>query len=304
MAGRTTFYEARSMGTWKTYFFFVFFFLLVLVIGWVFGEFLGFGPAGIFLAAILAIVLSIGAYFYSDSIVLAISKARPATHEEFTFLDNSVEGLSIAAGIPKPRVFVIEDSAINAFATGRDPKHAVLCFTTGSLSRLNRIELEGVIAHEISHIKNFDTRVMMFATVFVGITALLSDLLLRSFFWGGGGRGNSRESGSMGAALLVLAIVLAILSPIIAALIKMAISREREYLADATGAQLTRYPEGLASALEKISKDTEPLEVANSATAHLYISDPLKNSKGIKFLQGLFSTHPDVSDRIKRLRQM
>lgn len=301
MAGRTSFYEARSMGTWKTYFFFVFFFLLVLVIGWVFGEFFGFGPSGIFLAAILAIVFSIGAYFYSDSIVLAISKARPATHEEFTFLDNSVEGLSIAAGIPKPRVYVIEDSAINAFATGRDPKHAVLCFTTGSLSRLNRLELEGVIGHEISHIKNFDTRVMMFATVFVGITALLSDLLLRSFFWGGG-RSDNRGSGSV--VLLVLAIALAILSPIIATIIKMAISREREYLADATGAQLTRYPEGLASALEKISKDTEPLEAANSATAHLYISDPLKNSKGIKFLQGLFSTHPDVSDRIQRLRSM
>ena len=303
MANHMTFYEAKSEGTWKTYFFFLFFFLLIAALGWVFGTIFDFGAFGLGFAVVLAIVLSIGGYYFSDSIVLSISKARPATHAEFTFLDNSVEGLALAAGIPKPKIYVIEDSAINAFATGRDPNHAVICVTTGALSRLNRQEIEGVLAHEMSHIRNYDTRVMMFAAVFVGISALLSDWMLRSFFWGGG-RSNNREGGSAGIVLLILAIALAVLSPIIATLIKLAISRQREYLADASGAQLTRYPAGLASALEKISKDTEPLEAANSATAHLYISDPLKNSKGIKWLHNLFDTHPDIKDRIARLRAM
>ncbi len=305
---RRSFYEASAASTLKTYFFFVFFFFLVAAIGWVFLEVTGFGELGLGVIVFLALLLTVGTYFWSDRIVLAISGAREASHDEFTFLDNTVEGLALAAGVPKPRLFVIEDSAINAFATGRDPKHGVICVTTGSLKRLNRQELEGVLAHEMSHIANFDTRVMMFAAVFVGITALLSDWMLRAFFWGGvaGGRGNDRGGGGgANTVLLVVAIVLAILSPIVATIIKFAISREREYLADATGAKLTRYPAGLADALSKIAKDTEPLEAANSATAHLYISDPLKNNKSpLKFLQNMFATHPDVEDRIKRLRAM
>lgn len=280
--------------SWLLFFFFI---LFIIVLGWVFGLVWGIGYWGTVIAFFLAILLAFGAFYNSDKIVLAISKARPATHKEYTYLDNTVEGLAIAAGIPKPKIYVIDDLAPNAFATGRDPEHAVICVTTGLMKKLNRAELEGVLAHETSHIKNYDIRFMMLVTVMVGMVALLSDFMLRTFVWGGG---RSRERGN--GLIMVIAIALAILAPIAALLMKLALSRRREYLADANGALLTRYPEGLASALEKLKEDKNPLQTANKATAHLYIINPLREHKS--FLNNLFSTHPPIDDRIKRLRAM
>ncbi len=280
--------------SWLLFFFFI---LFIIGLGWVFGEVWGIGYWGTIIAFFLAIIMTFGAYYNSDKIVLAISRARPATHEEYTYLDNTVEGLAIAAGIPKPKIYVIDDPAPNAFATGRDPEHAVICVTTGLMKKLNRTELEGVLAHETSHIKNYDIRFMMLVTVLVGMVALLSDFMLRTFVWGGG---RSREKGN--ALIMAIAIALAILAPIAAMLMKLALSRRREYLADANGALLTRYPEGLASALEKLKADKEPLAAANKATAHLYIINPLREHRS--FLNNLFSTHPPIDERIKRLRAM
>ncbi|MBI5553344.1 MAG: M48 family metallopeptidase, partial [Candidatus Diapherotrites archaeon] len=238
-------------------------------------------------------------YYYSDKIVLSISQARPATKEENTYLVNTVEGLSLAAGIPMPQIYVIDDTALNAFATGRDPEHSIICVTSGLLKTLNRSELEGVIAHEMSHIKNYDIRLMMLATVFVGTIALLSDLFLRSLFWGGG---RNREENRGGIILIVIGILLAILAPFVAILLKLAVSRQREYLADASGVELTRNPPGLASALRKISGDKEILEAANKATAHLYICNPLHERAA--FMDSLFATHPPIAERIKRIEEM
>jgi len=247
--------------------------------------------------------MTFGSYYASDKIVLAISRARPVKKEDYPYLYNVVEGLAIAAGLPKPRCYVIDDTAPNAFASGRNPENSVIVVTTGLLQKLNRAELEGVIAHEMSHIKNYDVLVQTLAVVMVGIVALLSDWTLRTFFWGGGRR-KSREKGSGNAAaiFIVVALVLAILSPIIAQLLRLAISRKREFLADANGALLTRYPQGLASALKKLSEDREPLEAANKATAHLYIVNPLKNIKGR--VNKLFSTHPPIEKRIAELEKM
>jgi len=245
-------------------------------------------------------------YYTSDKVVLAISRARPVTKEEFPYLYNIVEGLAIAAGVPAPRCYVIEDTAPNAFATGRNPQHAVICVTTGIMEKLNRVELEGVVAHEMSHIKNYDIRLQTVVVVMAGVVALLSDWILRSFFWGGGRRRGSREGGrgggGAGSILIVVGLVLAALSPFIATIIQLAVSRKREFLADASGAMLTRYPPGLASALRKISADTEPLEAANKATAHLYIINPLKDIKGA--VNKLFSTHPPIEERIAALEKM
>jgi len=244
-------------------------------------------------------------YYASDKIVLTISRARPATKDEFPYLYNVVEGLAIAAGLPAPRCYVIDDTAPNAFAAGRKPETAVICVTTGILEKLNRLELEGVIAHEMSHIKNFDVRLQTLVVVMAGIVALLSDWMLRSFMWGGGRRrgGRSRSgSGGAGGILILVGLALAVLSPFIATIIQLAVSRKREFLADASGAMLTRYPAGLASALRKISADTEPLEAANKATAHLYIVNPLKNIKG--GVNKLFSTHPPIEERIAALEKM
>jgi heat shock protein HtpX len=205
-----------------------------------------------------------------------------------------------------PKLYVIDDTAMNAFATGRDPDHAVICATTGILSRLNRTELEGVIAHELSHVKNYDIRLMSIVTVLVGLIALLADWMLRLASWGGGRRRNSDEGGGqLQIVFFIAGLVLALLSPLIAQLIQLAISRRREFLADASGAAITKYPEGLARALEKISADREPLEAANKATAHLYIANPLKNTKGsIGWFAGLFDTHPPIEERLKALRSL
>jgi heat shock protein HtpX len=298
-------YEQIARNKWKSFGLVFFFVLFVFFLVWVFEQALGWGREGLILAVILAVAMSWGGYFWSDKITLAMSKARPVEKSEFPYLYNVVEGLAIAAGMPAPRCYVIDDTAPNAFATGRNPKHAVICVTTGLLDKMNRVELEGVIAHEMSHIKNYDVLVQTLTVVMVGIVALMSDWMLRTFMWGGGGRRRSRErSGGGGAAaiFILLGLVLAVLSPLISRLIQFAVSRKREFLADASSAMLTRYPPGLASALRKISADTEPLEAANKATAHLYIVNPLKDYK--KGLNRLFSTHPPIEERIAALEKM
>lgn len=276
------------------------------------GYFLGlffFGDPyiGLFLALLFSIIYTLIMFFSGDSMILSMSNAVPTDKKQFPHLVNTVEGLAIAAGIPTPKIYVIKDSAINAFATGRNPEKAAVTVTTGTIERLNRTELEGVIAHELSHIKNYDIRLMMLTVVLVGVAVLMSDFILRSFLWGGGKR--DRNQGSGGAILIIIGLILAILTPIIAQLMKLAISRKREYLADANGALLTRYPAGLAGALKKIRDDKEPLvEAANKATANLFIANPLRNQKTKKGrprrFAALFSTHPDINDRIKKLEKM
>lgn len=297
-------YEQISGNKWKSFFLILFFLCFIFLLAWLFEELAGFGPQGLVLAVIIAVAMTIGSYYASDKIVLAISRARPVTKEEYPYLYNVVEGLAIAAGLPKPRCYLIDDTAPNAFASGRNPKNSVIVVTKGLLEKLNRAELEGVIAHEMSHIKNYDVLVQTLAVVMVGVVALLSDWILRSFLWGGGRRKvKTRGRGGGGASILIIVgLIMAILSPLIAQLLQLAISRKREFLADASGAFLTRYPPGLASALRKLAADKEPLEVANKATAHLYIVNPLKDWKGT--VNKLFSTHPPVEERIAALEKM
>jgi len=244
--------------------------------------------------------MNVFSYWYSDKIVLKISGAKPANKETHRELINIVENLSITAGLPMPRVYVVPDKAPNAFATGRDAKHAVVAVTQGLLDILNRTELEGVIAHELSHIGNRDILISTIVVVLVGFIALLSDFFIRFTFWGGG-RGGGNRDGRLQLILLVVGIVLAILAPIIATLIQLAISRKREFLADASGALLTRYPEGLASALKKISSNSVEMKRANHATAHLYIANPFKGKGAKSFLGKLFLTHPPVEARVHAL---
>jgi heat shock protein HtpX len=252
------------------------------------------------IAVVIALVQAWVSYFYSDSVALAISQAKPATGAQWRELNRIVENLSITAGLPKPRVFIIDDTAPNAFATGRNPQHAAIAVTTGLIDKLERSELEGVIAHELSHVGNYDIRFMSMVVVLIGIATLISDFI---WHWSWGlGRDNNSEGGQAKAILFVVAIILTILAPLIGTLMQLAISRKREFMADADGALLTRYPEGLANALKKISTDTEPLEVANKATAHLYIASPLKGDKRSRgWLASLFLTHPPVEERIKAL---
>jgi len=250
------------------------------------------------------LIFALISYYSSASIALGISGARPVTKEQEPQLYRTVENLCIGAGLPMPKVYVIEDSSPNAFATGRDPNHAAVAVTRGLLQKLDKLELEGVIAHELSHIGNEDTKIMTLVVVLVGLAALMADFALRLTFWGAGARSGNRNKGGGAAvvAIYALAILAVILTPIAAQLIRFAISRQREYLADASGALLTRNPEGLARALEKISADPDPLEVANKATAHLYINKPLREHAS--FLNNLFSTHPPIEDRVRLLRAM
>jgi heat shock protein HtpX len=298
-------YEQITRNKWRSFFLILFFLCLIFALSWAFGELTGWGTEGLIVAVVIAVAMTFGSYYASDKIVLAISRARPVKKEDYPYLYNVVEGLAIAAGLPKPRCYVIDDTAPNAFASGRNPENSVIVVTTGLLQKLNRAELEGVIAHEMSHIKNYDVLVQTLAVVMVGVVALLSDWTLRTFFWGGGRRRSRERSGGGGnaaAIFVVVALVLAILSPLVAQLLRLAISRKREFLADANGALLTRYPPGLASALKKLSADREPLEAANKATAHLYIVNPLKDFKGK--VNKLFSTHPPIEERIAALEKM
>lgn len=281
--------------------FVVFFILLGYVFGLVYAEGdqeSAIGLMGFF--GIIAIIYATISYYAAGKLTLSIAGAREIHKRDHFELFTTVENLSIAAGIPTPKIYIINDTALNAFATGRDPKHASVAITKGLLDKLTKAELQGVMAHEMSHVKNYDIRIQSVTVALIGLIALISDVFLRSMFYGR----RRRSQGRGGAVIIVIGLILAILSPIIAKLMHLAISREREYLADASGALLTRYPEGLASALEKIHADHEPLEVANKATAHMYIENPLRNEQGMKWLNKLFSSHPPTSARIARLRKM
>jgi heat shock protein HtpX len=297
------FYSQISENKKMTYFLFAAFFVLIgflaFLISIILGGFNLYGYTYFTIFGILIIFFALISYYTCDSIVTAVSGAKEADEKDFKQVYNVVEELSIASGLPQPRIFVINDSAINAFATGRDPNHAIVCITTGCLDRLKRDELQGVIAHEMAHIRNYDIRTMTIATVLVGIAVLLSDLILRFTLYSHG-NSDSRDN-KLFFILIIVAVSLAALTPLIANLIKLSISRKREFMADASAVEFTRNPEGLASALEKIADDTEPLEAANKATAHLYISDPLKNTKGL-WLKNMFSTHPPLNERINALR--
>jgi len=278
---------------------------VLILLGYIFGQVAGFGYFGIVLAFIISTAMALTGYFRGDKIVLAVSRAKPASREKYPQLYNIVEELIIASGLPMPKLYIIHDNdAPNAFATGRDPDHASIAVTTALLNRLNRTELQGVLAHELSHIGDYD---ILFATligIMVGMVALMADFFLRYTFWGGGRRRSSNNSSSGNGFIMILALALAILAPLFALIIQLAVSRQREYLADANAALMTRYPEGLASALEKISRDPGVLEVSNRATQHLYIISPIKSIRDRKKKSSLFSTHPPVEDRIKRLREM
>ncbi|MBP9752053.1 MAG: M48 family metallopeptidase [Candidatus Moranbacteria bacterium] len=293
MATLYTNYDKNIRLTWI---YITVFLVVVIGVGFVFAEAMG-SRAILYGAVLFSTLMSVGSYWWSDRIVLSMSGATPVEFETNKELYRIVENLAITAGLPVPKIYTIEDSAMNAFATGRDPEHGVVCFTTGLLSRLEKNEIEAVAAHELSHIGNRDTLISTVVVVLVGFVALLADWF-RHWAWMGGGRDsdNNRANG----IILIIAIILSILAPLFAMLLQLAISRKREFLADASGALLTRYPEALASALEKISGDTEPLEAANRATAHLYISNPFKG----KNISKLFMTHPPVEERVAALRGM
>jgi heat shock protein HtpX len=296
-----TIYSQISQNKWKTWLIITLFVVFIATLAYIFGEATGVGGLGyVGLGFIISGAMAFASYYYSDQMILSMSGAHQIQKKDNPTLYRIVENLCIAAGMPIPRIYIIDDSAPNAFATGRDPKHAVICFTTGILDKLNKSELEGVTAHELSHIQNYDIRVMAIVTILVGTITLIADFFMRSMWFSD--RDNDR--GNAQGIFIIIGIVLAILSPIIATLIQLSVSRKREYLADASGALLTRYPEGLASALEKISKDKEPLEVANNATAHLYIINPFKGKEFHAWFSNLFNTHPPLEERVKILRSM
>lgn len=304
-------YERISSNVRKSWMLVIGFFLFVVLIGLVVGYLTNFGFYAVGIAVVIAIAMTWFSYFSSDSIALSASRAKPADPNQYLQLHNIVEGLSIAAGIPKPRVYVVEDQAPNAFATGRNYEHAAVAVTTGLLAKMNRDELEGVIAHELAHVQNRDTLVMTLAVTLVGVIVLIADIFLR-MMWFGGGRSNDR-GGGLGLPIAILGIVLLVLSPIIAQALQFAISRQREFLADAEAVAFTRYPPGLISALQKLKGDRTVVRTASRATAHLWIEEPIAlepqrgvpgGSKSGNRLNRLFSTHPPLDDRIAALQQM
>jgi heat shock protein HtpX len=301
-----THYQAIQSNKRKSIVIVLTFIIFVVGAAYVMAYGLGYGLDLVGLALIFSGVMSFASYWWSDKIILTLSGAVPAKRNEHFDFYTVAENLVIGQRMPMPKLYVIQDSAINAFATGRDPDHAVVVATTGLLARLDRSEIEGVVAHELAHVQNYDIRLMSVVTILVGFIALLGDWFLRMSFWGGRNRDeNNNTNGQLQMIAFAVGIALAILSPIIAQLIQLAISRRREFLADATGAGMTKNPEGLARALEKISGDREPLEAANKATAHLYFSNPLKNLHGgVGWFAGLFQTHPPIAERIKALRGM
>lgn len=303
-----TIYSQISSNKTKSLVIMVLFILFFLGVSYILGRALGYGLSLAGVMLIISGLMSYASYYYSDKIVLSMSGAKPADEKRHRNFIESVENLSIASGLPKPKIYVINDPAPNAFATGRDPQHAAVCATTGILEKLSKSELEGVIGHELSHVKNYDTRLMGVVAILAGSLAILADFFLRSLFWGGlGGNRDDNDRNNNNALLIILGLIAAILAPIAATLIQLAISRHREFLADADGALLTRYPEGLASALEKIAADKNILKSASNATAHLFIENPFKTdtkSKTRSFIAGLFSTHPPIEERIKILRSI
>jgi heat shock protein HtpX len=291
--------EANKRNTWILI---LLCFGLFLGCGYTFGSYYGSELIGLILAFLIALLISATAYFQGKSLILFASSAKKIAKADHPQLFNVVEEMSIAAGIPVPEIYIIEDTAPNAFATGNSPKEAAVAITRGLLEKLNRDELQGVIAHEISHIRNFDTRFAMLMAILVGSIVLMSDLFWRMLRGSSSNRRSSRSSGQAQLIILLIAIVLAILAPVLAKILQLAISRQREYLADGSAAELTRYPQGLASALEKIAADQEPLEVANRATQHLYIVSP--NKAVDPNFDSVWSTHPPINKRIERLREL
>lgn len=289
--------DSNKRRTWALIIIFV---AAVLGLGWFVGYYFDYGYGALAAAAVISLVMTLFSYYGGDRLALWSAKARPAGKTDNPYVYNLVENLCITAGLPAPKVYIIPEEAINAFAAGRDPQHASIAVTVGAINKLENEELEGVIAHELSHIKNYDIRLMTVVIVLVGMISLLADFFFRGSLFGLGRKNDNNNSG--GSWLMIVGVILIILSPIIAKLIQLAVSRRREYLADASGVLLTRYPEGLARALEKIAADPAVLANASAATAHLYIANPFKGSG--KFLARAFSTHPPVEDRIKKLRGM
>jgi heat shock protein HtpX len=306
---RSTFYDQESTNRRESVVLVVAVLGLLAVLGFAIGYGTSGSPDGAIVvtvgALVLGALLTVGSYFGGDQLVLASSGAKEVDAQSAPQLMNVVQEMAIAAGVPMPKVYIIDDTAPNAFATGRDPNHASVAVTSGLLQKLDREELQGVLGHELSHVRNFDIRFGLLVAVLVGSIALLADFFLRFTFWGGGRRSNDNDRGGGGglaAIVFVLAIVLAIIAPIIARLVQLAVSRQREYLADASSVELTRNPHGLESALAKIAADQEVLEVANRATAHLYFTNPIKKFEARA--GSMFSTHPPIVDRINRLRQL
>ncbi|HBT81510.1 zinc metalloprotease HtpX [Candidatus Giovannonibacteria bacterium RIFCSPHIGHO2_01_FULL_48_47] len=284
----------------KTWLLIAIFLIIVTTLGWAFSRIYG-NPVIFIFAFGLSILMSLASYWYSDKIVIATTGARPLPNSAAPEVHNIVENLAITAGIPKPKIYLVDSPQPNAFATGRDPEHAVVAVTSGILKIMNRAELEGVLAHEMSHIGNRDMLVSTVVVVLVGVVQLLSDIFLRSIWW----RGRNDREGQASAIFLLVGIVLAILAPIAGILIQLAVSRKREFLADASGVLLTRYPDGLASALEKLAHDNTPMRQANHATAHLWLDDPYQGKKNtVGWFAKLFMTHPPIKERVKRLREM
>jgi heat shock protein HtpX len=296
-----TIYTEIAKNKRKSYLLIAIFIIVIALIGWVIGELSDYGYGGLIVAIIIAVFMSLIGYYSGDKVALWTAGAQPISKEQNPYVYRIVENLCITAGLPVPKIYIINDPAINAFATGRDPKHASIAITTGAIQKLENEELEGVVAHELSHIKNYDIRLMTLVIICVGIIALLSNWFFRVRFFGG--RRDSRGGGQIGLILMLVGLILLIFAPIIGQIIKFAVSRKREFLADASGALLTRYPEGLAKALEKIAADNEPMLKTNNATAHLYIASPF-GAKAAKGLARLFSTHPPIEERIAELRKM
>lgn len=291
----STLYQDRTSNVLKTWALMAAFFVVVIALGWAVSWYFN-SPAILYGAVAFSVLMNVGSYWFSDKLVLSMTGAKPATREEYFDFYTITENLAITAGLPMPKLYVIEDAAPNAFATGRDEKHAVVAATTGLLAMMTRPELEGVIAHELSHVKNKDMLVMTVAVVLAGFVAIVADIFLRMSLFGGG----NQDNGKAGALFAIVALVGAILAPIAAQLIQLAVSRRREFLADASGALLTRYPEGLASALQKIAGYAAPMHSANHATAHLFIANPFGARAG-QFVNRLFATHPPVEERVKAL---
>lgn len=277
-----------------------FFFAFVIFIGYILGFFYNSPIGGIVIAVIIAIIYSLIVFSSGESMILASNHAKPANKQEHAYIINTVEGLAIAANISPPKIYIINDEAINAFATGKNPQNSYIAVTTGAINKLKREELEGVLAHEMSHIKNYDIRLMLTVIVLIGTVAILSDILLRSFLFSSHSNNDNKNS-QMTLIFIAIGIILSILTPIIAELTRLAISRKREYLADSSSAMLTRNPSGLAKALKKIKSENLDMKQANKATANLYISNPFKKGG---FMSSLWSTHPPLEERIKRLEEM
>jgi heat shock protein HtpX len=301
-------YEQITSNKRRTWLLIVGAFVLLAGVGWALGVWIASPVVGLVVALGIAFVMSVGSYRYGDRVVLASARAREVTPQDEPRLHNIVEGLSIAAGIPKPKVYVVPEQAPNAFATGRDPEHSSIAVTRGLLDTMNRVELEGVIGHELSHVVDRDILVGTVVATLAGAVILLSEFFTRAFWWGGfrGRRGDDRGGGGAEAILFAVGLILLILAPIFAQIIRFSVSRQREYLADAQGALLTRYPPGLVSALRKIAAASSiPMRSANNATAHLWLNQPSRvQGEGMGSLEKLFSTHPPIEDRIRRLEEM